>query len=201
MTATKTGNGEIRQIVLKALEQQTPIDRETLADHVAAHLNMQRDSTFNRAFGVSLSWMCRDGEIRDDDEGVHLNRKPGNNPTVQQERREAQFRRIVQANGSGDRVQLSPFLLQRDPRVVTLESSPVYWDDVVKVEFQIGGGWFEIDSEGGLRICVGDEKPAWSPNEQTNTGVRGIRLTLRNGQIIEYGHNPDAPITTLRRTE
>lgn len=198
VTHARQANGELRSIILGVLNTQPEIDRETLYDYIADELRVQRDRALNTSIGVALSWMERDKQVSTTKNEVFLLNGNGSSKPERQPHQPT-TKRFVQANAVGDRVQISPFLAKRAPRNVTLESSPLLVEDVIKVEFQIGAAWFEVDSEGGLRICVGDEKPAWSPDEQTNYGVSCIRLTLKSGAVQEYGHNPNTPITTLRQ--
>lgn len=196
-THSKSANTDLRDIITDALKAQSPMDRESLYDYIAEWQGVDRSRSVNVSIGVALSWMERDGLVTTTKNEIHLKNGAtnGNVHAPQQ----PTTKRFVQANATGDRVQLSPYLNKRTPRLVTLESSPAFVEDVVKVEFSIRGSWFEVDSEGGLRICVGDEKPAWSPDEQTNYGVSCIRLTLKSGHVQEYSHNPELPITTLRQ--
>lgn len=165
----KTQADTIRDFVQAALQQQPTIDRDVLFDHIAAELGKQRDNALNRSIGVVLSWMFREGQIAETKRGeITLPALVATNGNGNGHGRQPlEARTIVQRNGERDRVELSRFMLQRDPRAVTLESSPVLVEEVIRVELCIGGYWLEIDSEGGLRICVGNEKPAWAPEELT----------------------------------
>lgn len=93
-------------------------------------------------------------------------------------------------------------MLKRSPRNVTLESSPMLIEDILKVEFRFQGEvWIEIDSESGLRICLGETEAWWHPNELHHAGVSRYRITLRDGRVQEFSHDPTVVIATLRMNQ
>lgn len=193
MSKEVTPPGAIREIVLAALQDQSVIKLDVLTSHVAAEMNREDNESMMRSVAKTLHHMRADGLVNYED-GV-ISAITGAQPA----KKIVADRNFVQSNPTTERVELPPYLLQRAPFTVTFETSPVPVDNVIKVEQHIAGRWVEVDGSGGLRVCMGSEKPVWSPYEVTNTGVTAIRVTLRTGEVQIYGHNPDMPLTTLKR--
>lgn len=181
----KTGKGVIREIAMNALSLQSPIDRTTLYEHIADEMGSTLDTSFKMSISKSLDYMKRDGLITLDDHAVALlngTPVPVKPPTIQ---------RFVQINPNTDRAKISPFMLKRSPRNVTLESSPMLIEDILKVEFRFQGEvWIEIDSESGLRICLGETEAWWHPNE-LHHAARRARAGIQSRSDRRHHHTSD----------
>lgn len=93
------------------------------------------------------------------------------------------------------RVELPAFQQKRDGRTITLESTPALLDNVFSVELKLPGGWFPVPLFQDMRICIGPERPRWSPEQTTFSGVTLIKVVFKNGQTAEYPINDNSPVT------
>ena len=93
------------------------------------------------------------------------------------------------------RVEMPAFLKQRSAITLFVEHSPQEIEGVMRFEIQMGGVWLPVPFSGDMRVCVGDDVPRWSANQETYNGVTAFRVTMRDGQQMDYAHNPQKPFT------
>lgn len=93
------------------------------------------------------------------------------------------------------RVEMPAFLKQRSAITLFVEHSPQEIEGVMRFEIQLGGVWLPVPFSGDMRVCVGDDVPRWSANQETYNGVSAFRVTMRDGQQMDYAHNPQKPFT------
>lgn len=141
-----------------------------------------------KAVSVSLHWLETDDIVwKDEKTGIYTlteYRKPPQAPSV--------------TNGmarEGTRVDIAPFMKGRDPKTVTVYTSPATYDQVVGVQMCIHGQWIKFPVFGHVRICIGPEIPKWSPDQETNRNVTAIRLIHKTGDVKEIPVNASVPVT------
>lgn len=93
------------------------------------------------------------------------------------------------------RVEMPAFLKQRSAITLFVEHSPQEIEGVMRFEIQLGGVWLPVPFSGDMRVCVGEDVPRWSANQETYNGVSAFRVTMRDGQQMDYAHNPQKPFT------
>lgn len=93
------------------------------------------------------------------------------------------------------KVALPEYMRGRPAITVFVERSPEEIEGVLRLEIQMNGNWFAIPIQGDIRLCVGNEIPRYSANQETYTGVSAFRVTTRAGEQFDYAHNPQMPLT------
>jgi hypothetical protein len=92
------------------------------------------------------------------------------------------------------KIELAPFLRQRQGHLVTVERAPDEYEGIIQIQFKVGGTWFNMPFQGSVRICIGGGIPKWVPEQEMNTGVSAFRLVRQDGSYHEQRVNPNEPI-------
>jgi hypothetical protein len=100
----------------------------------------------------------------------------------------------VQSNPTTEKASISPFQSKRNPKAVSIQASPVEFDNAMRVQLCIQGTWVTIPIFGALRICTGPNIPKWSPEQEVNTGVSAIKVTMNTKEVFEISTYPEYPI-------
>lgn len=101
----------------------------------------------------------------------------------------------AQSNNNG-RVEIAPFQAGRKGETVTVYSSPQIYQNIVRVEFHFENGHtVKMPFSTSLRICTGPEIPNWSPQQESNRGIKSIILVQKGGNSLNIPCNPQSHIT------
>lgn len=90
---------------------------------------------------------------------------------------------------------LANFQQNRKSKQVMIIASPIYYEDIVRVELLHAGGTFVVPMFGGITICIGPDIPKLSPDQESYRGVRSVRLTFRNGKTEVINTNESGHVT------
>lgn len=93
------------------------------------------------------------------------------------------------------KIELPEFQKARQGHLVTLETAPDEYPDVVQVQALIGDQWFNVPMNGSMRICIGDRIPKWTPSQEHNFGIRALRFVHADGSFeLREGLNPNEAV-------
>lgn len=96
-------------------------------------------------------------------------------------------------------VQIPEYMRTRDAVTLSIERESEELEEVVRLEICIGSQWFPQLLAGDVRIYVGTGVPKWSAYQVMIDGVSCYRVTFRNGQQMDYAHNPNATLVLDRK--
>lgn len=88
-------------------------------------------------------------------------------------------------------VQIPEYMRTRSTVTLSIERESEELGDVVRFEICVNGQWSPQLLVGDMRVYVGHGLPKWSPYQIPIENVNCYRVTFRNGQQMDYAHNPN----------
>lgn len=174
----------IRKQILTALQAQDGLTREEIASLIYPN---GRSSVEDQSISMSLSWMRRQGVIREVTAGREWRFFLEEPPEAHEV--SAPPDRGMQPNG--ERYALSPLQRKRKGINVAIFERVTRYDDVMQLWIFRGGAGFPYPLRGdNLRIQTGSI-PEWSEWQETTKGVTCVKIVYASGETKEYRFNPD----------
>lgn len=103
---------------------------------------------------------------------------------------------IAATANEGQPVKLAEFQANRAKQTVTIYQSPMEIPDTVAVwVYYQAGQVFKVPLAGGLNVCTGPEIPKWSPEQETNYGIKMLRFVRKDTTTVDVPCDPKLPIT------
>lgn len=186
---TKINEGATRKAIYDVL--QADWENGLTRDEIIALVTIPEGENPNRAVGVSLGYMQRDGLVKERNGRFYLatvNGKQDKSP-------ETTPKTVSEAALVGTRIQLTDMVKNRPGASVALYQSPVELEGIVKIQMLINGVWFSLPYAPAIRICTGPGIPQWSDEQETTRGITRIRLVKRDGSAVEQDVSASSPIT------
>jgi hypothetical protein len=83
---------------------------------------------------------------------------------------------------------------------ISVYTSPRVYEGAVDISLLIGGRWWPVPLFGNARICIGQSRPEWSPNERYYTDVEIVKIVQAGGKVSEEKPAP-RDIVTIDQAE
>jgi len=94
-----------------------------------------------------------------------------------------------------DNGKVAPITQKRKGIVISVYTSPRVYEQAIDIALLIGGRWWPVPLFGNARICIGQSRPEWSPNERYYTDVEVVKITQQGGKISEERPAPKDIVT------
>lgn len=91
-------------------------------------------------------------------------------------------------------IKLPDYQAQRQGFLVTLETAPDEFPNVVQLQVKIGGQWFNQPVKGDVRICTGERIPKFTPAQELNRGISAIRFVYADESYDTRDINPNESV-------
>lgn len=99
-------------------------------------------------------------------------------------------------NGSAPKVQVvALYANKRSGKSISIYKSPLVFTDAIALSFLMDGKWWKIPLFSSIRVCIGQETPLWSPEQETYRNVEIVRVTHKNGLTTDERPAPTDTIT------
>lgn len=95
---------------------------------------------------------------------------------------------------------VAPFIQKRRGKTVLLYRSPVVYADAIAIAMLIQERWYKISFFVSMRICIGQESPNWSAEQEMYNDVSIIKIIRKDGTHIEERPAP-TDIVTIAEAE
>lgn len=93
--------------------------------------------------------------------------------------------RIASVKVDQPRIQVATYVGKRSEKTVSIYTTPNVLTDVIGLALLIANHWYKIPLFASIRICIGQEAPHWSPEQEVYSDVTTIRITHKGGKVTE----------------